>query len=59
MFIVCRIKHCPVRGAVKVVESGPLSFEDAYRFLPGFQYDYPDAQFVMEELLPAEAAHFA
>lgn len=58
-FLVIRIKPCPVRGPVKVVESMPLEHFEAWREMTFIRTEHPTGTVIFcEEITAAEVAEF-
>lgn len=58
-YIVVRIKDCPVRGTVHVIESMPLPLVAAQQAMLAEQMLRPEDQFICEMLTDAEIAELA
>lgn len=57
-FIVTKIKDCPVRGEVKVIESMPLSFAASHAEKLAIEMFDAAGFYVIEELTAEELAEF-
>jgi hypothetical protein len=57
-YIVTRLKDCPHRGEVRVIESTPLPLAQAHAAMEAVQDEHPGAQLLCEMLTDAELAEW-